>query len=311
MFEFCLLAASEASVVEASEQVEDALPQAVYRMISVAARDGEDIADVDAVVAAAKLTYPEFTGEIDALLALLASPVVEPALTLTGSTVQGYRPPQFDYFRDWKGRIAVSASTTDGNTDTSAFGMKLKMDRAAEGRVDQFEAYADTAENNGNTSQRRWGFAYQVDANITDFFHGYVRASHDENAFSGFDRRTFLGGGTGRNFVERDDLTIKGQIGPGYRFTREADTDETRGEWVLYSALDVDWLIPGDIVAEQDVRLTASEPSAFLVSSSALSFDVSRGIRTGVSYEFRYETDPPDSNENQDSILKLNVSYGF
>lgn len=311
MIEVLLLGVAQASIIETQSVAEDALPQAVYQMISVAARDPEDAATLDAVIATAKRAYPGFETEIDGLVATLHTPQTEPALQLHPSVIQGTPPPRLSYFRDWRGRIQLDASATSGNTDTSALGLNLKMSRAEQGRVDRLEAYANSAENNGQTNRQRWGASFQVDANFTDTLHGYLRAAHDEDEFAGFDRRTFFGGGTGREFSDRDNLKIRADIGPGFQFLREAETGDSSGEWVLYSALDVDWLAAEDWSVEQDVRMTASAPSTSLVSISALNMAVSKAINTGVSYEYRFESNPPDEAENGDSILRFNVSYGF
>ena len=306
-----LLGVSQIAAAPTTEADPDGLPLAVYQMISLAARDQDDAADLGAVTAAAKMAYPEHIDEIDGLLEFLRTPSDEPDLLLTPSTVAAADPPRWNYFRDWGGRVAFSAGSSQGNSDTSRLGLKTRLSRAEQGRVDQLDVYADTAENRGETSQRRWGVAYQIDSTVRDGIHGYLRGSHDADAFSGFEHRTFFGGGIGTDLIDRDAAKLKAELGPGYRFSVIEGEEGTQGDWVLYGALLGDWTLQGDIGFEQSMRVTLSEPTNTLVSSSSLQFRVSRAIRTDLSYEVRYETDPPEDNQRRDSIFKLDLSYGF
>lgn len=311
MLDMLVLAITQTASVPAAETSPDVLPQAVYLMISVAARESDDEAELGAVVSAARKAYPEHLEEIDALLLVLEQPTTEPALELSPSVVHGARPPRWDFFRDWNGQVSAAAAFTDGNTETSSFGLKARLDRAGNGRTERFQAYADAAENNGETSQQRWGASYQINTSWTDTVHGYVRSSYESDKFAGFDERIFIGAGAGTQFIDTDALAVKGDIGPGYRFSRLADSDAREDAWVLYSALDVGWLIDDDWTLQHNTGLTLSEPTTTLISVSSLSARITRAVSTGISYEFRYESNPPDDNEREDSILKFDVSYGF
>lgn len=303
------------AVAPATAETDQPLPQPIVRMISVAASSADDEAELNAVIAAAKLAYPSHVDQIDALAGGLSVHKAAPALKLSPSVVRGVVPPpveqDWSYFRGWDGQVSLSAAFADGNTNTSNFGLRTQANRAKNGRIDRLTAYADTSENNGRTSQRKWGLSFQSDLFWTEDVYGYARVSIEADPFAGFDRRSFVGAGAGTKFIESEKLNIRGEIGPGYRFTEFANDEGEDYEVVAYGAFNASWVALEDWRLQNDAKLTLSSDSSTFESTTSVRTTLTDVIRTGLSYQLRYETNPPNDRLRRDSIVRLNLSYGF
>lgn len=313
MFEAIMAPVEPAAILDNPAEIAvaiPALPDGAIRMISAATKF-EDPAQMDAVLSAARLAFPDHHSQIDQLVADLTAPT-EPLL-VTPLVVTGTppEPQKYHFLENLTAKIDLNAAYTDGNTETSTLGSHLKASLKRKANIYRLEAYANTGEANGERTQENWGASYQMDTLWTDDVFGYVRTSLDSDQFAGFDYRAFLGAGAGYYFINDEELSLRGEVGPGYRFSKETATAEESGDWVLYGAVDTRWVLNEDWAIEHDSKLTLSEPSATLSSRSQLSTALTDTIRAGMSYELQYEGDPPEEKDPLDSILKFNVSYGF
>lgn len=290
--------------------VEQNLPEGAARMISAATRL-DDAAQLEAVIAAAKLAFPDHHPAIDALVTELSEPT-EPlrvdALVVVGTPPE---PPTHSFLENLAGQVDLNASYTDGNTETSNFGARLNASMKRETNIHRVEAYANTGEANGVRNQENWGASYQMDTLWTDDVFGYVRGSYESDAFLGFEYRAFAGAGAGYYFIQEDDLSLRGEVGPGYRYSRIKDTGEEEADWVLYGAMDTNWNLNADWRFGHNSKVTLSDPSTSVSSRSQLSTALTEAIRAGMTYEIQYEENPPVDKDNLDTIWKVNLSYGF
>ncbi|MCR9268874.1 MAG: DUF481 domain-containing protein [Hyphomonadaceae bacterium] len=310
MFEAVLAPAAIIADAEHSEPVVKTLPEAARRMLSAAFRL-EDPAQLEAVVSAANLAFPEHGPAIAAHVAALQVPV-EP-LTVAPLVVTGTMPEPKDvsFLEYAEGRIDINAAYTDGNTETSSLGARLKASAKRRANIHRLEAYANTGSANQTRTQENWGLSYQMDTLWTEDVFGYVRGSFDSDQFTGFDYRAFLGAGAGYYFVNEDSLSVRGEVGPGYRYSRLQDDLRADHDWVLYGAVDSSWNLLDGWLLDHDSKVTLSEPTTSVSSRSHLSTALTDALRAGLSYEVQFEENPPVEKENLDTIVKFNVSYGF
>ena len=289
----------------------EALPQAVGRMISAAIRM-DDPAQLDAVVAAAKRAYPEYAADIDVLVANLQMPVeplrIEPLIVPAPVPVE-FEPP--GYWEDLNGELALSAAETAGNTDTLFLGLHGKVNLMRKAQIHRLEAYANTAEANGVESQDNWGLSYQLDTLWTDDYFGYVRGSVDRDDFAGFETAAFAGIGAGAYLMQTDTITLRSEFGPGYRYLDIADDDRDVEAIGLYGAAEFDWLINEDLTFEFDTEVNLSGPTSTVHPTVRMNTAVSDRINAGISYDLRYESNPPLMSEELDRVLKFDVKYSY
>jgi putative salt-induced outer membrane protein YdiY len=297
-----LIASLESTAIQQGE-----LPEGAKRMLSAAVRL-EDPDQLNGVVSAAKLAFPDAHLAIETFLVEMQAPP-EP-LKVEAFIVRGTppEPPKYSYLENLEGRLDLNAAYTDGNTDTSNLGTQLKASLKRKANIHRVEAHANTGRANGQRTQENWGASYQMDTLWTDDVFGYARVSYESDQFSGFDYRAFLGAGAGYYFLQQEKLSLRGEVGPGYRYSRQAVDGDESGDWVIYGAIDTKWDLFDGWRIEHDSKLTLSEPSATVTSKSQLSTALTEALRAGLGYEIQFEEKPPNNRENLDTILKFNVS---
>lgn len=292
------------------------LPPGVRRMLSAATRF-DDKSQLDTVIAAAKSAYPAQADQIDALVAELMTPVtplkIAPLVVVAplDLELEGAEHEKPGYWEDLNAELTLNAAQTEGNSDTFHLGMRGKVNLMRRAQIHRLEGYGNAAQANGIENQRNWGLSYQLDTLWTDRYFGYVRGSVDRDAFSGFETSAFAGVGAGTYLVQGDALTIRSEVGPGYRFLQLAEEDKDIEAIGLYGSFELDWALSGDWTFEFDTKATLSGPTSTFNPALRLNAAVTDQVRAGVSYDFRYETDPPLLSENYDSSLRLDLMFRY
>ena len=224
----------------------------------------------------------------------------------------------------WTGEGSFSAGTTTGNTETTDLGLGIALAKEAGIWTYSGEASADYGEQDGIESRNRYFLAGNVDRQINDRLFGFGRLSYEVDQFSGFDSRTFAGGGLGYNVIANDATTWDVRGGPGIKI------DETK-RIITTDALGAPLIIPGEtqesfgIVAKSDfshafnesVTLTNNtnvlyaEESTQLGNVIALTASLSEALSARVSFDVRHDTNPPLGFEDTDTATKVAIVYGF
>lgn len=251
--------------------------------------------------------------------ALMASGIVSQAFAEDVST--GEKPD------GWEGQIEASAASSTGNTESTNLGLKAHFQRKIGRFVHDFTAKVDYAEQTQmvdgkeveKTTQDKWLTAYQVDAQLRDRTHGYARVQYDEDRFAGFAKRWFVGVGLGHDIFDSDGLTWSVEAGPGYRWA-ELERSPTTGqmpprarthELAAYADSDIDVQINENVKLEQNSNVTYAQTNTTYDNVVGLSTKLTETLSSKVSYQVKYETDPPDGRKNKDTMLKASLLLGF
>ncbi|WP_428409212.1 DUF481 domain-containing protein [Hyphococcus sp.] len=287
-------------------QQEAAMPDIAAAMLDAATESG-DPAEIAAVAKAVKAVFPDYAEAIDAsaqtrIAALEPPEAAEQEPAPTGGLLA---------VKPWDGKISASGVMSSGNSENAAVGVAVDAARTDGEFKHHVKAYFDYGESNNLTNQKRWGLSYKLDYNFTDRTYAYARVAYDEDDFSGFDYRLFGGAGLGHYFAKSEEFTWKLEGGPGYRYSPIDDTREIESELAVYAATELDWLIREGVKFEQDFNTTWTSPTTTFQSITSLTTQLWGDISTGLSFEYRYETDPPLGRVNTDTIAKASLIYGF
>lgn len=296
------------TTLDAAAAEPGSMPDIAAAMLEAAEKSG-DPAEIAAVAKAVKAVFPDYADAIDASaqtrIAALAPPEkdpAEPAPAPSGGLLA---------VKPWDGKISASAVMSSGNSENAAVGIAVDAARTSGAFKHNIKAFFDYGESNDITSQKRWGAAYKLDYNFTDHTYAYGRISFEEDEFSGFDYRLFSGAGLGHYFAKSEAFSWKIEGGPGYRYSPIDDTREIEKEFAAYAATEIDWLIREGIKFEQDFSTTWTSPTTTFQSVTALTTQLWGDISTGLSFEYRHETDPPLGRDKTDTIAKASLIYGF
>lgn len=292
-----------------------AIPDIAQALLDAAYETG-DAAEIEAVTRAVKQVFPDYADAIedDAAdeIAVLAPPEPEAA---EDDAAAGEPPDDpsggIFAFSPWEGKIQAGGSFASGNSDNLALGFALDAARTTGDFTHNITGFYDLAESDGDTTQDRWGVAYQLDYNFSDYTYAFGRLSYEDDAFSGFEYRAFAGAGIGHFFYKTEPFTWKIEGGPGFRYSPIEGSDEVNQNFAAYAASELDWIIREGVIFGQDVNVTWTSPTTTFQSITSLTTQLTDAIATSISVEYRYETDPPLGRVNSDTIARASLVYGF
>jgi putative salt-induced outer membrane protein len=215
----------------------------------------------------------------------------------------------------WTGEGSLSAGYTTGNTETTDLGAGLKGARQMGDWRLKAAAGADFGENNGVESRNRWDLAGQVDRDLSDRFFLYGRASYEQDKFSGYDSRLFVGPGAGYKVIKNDVTTWTVEGGPGFRRDEVARvglvagrTEEKFGAR-LGSAFKHKF---NDAVAfSNDTEIVYSDISTQTFNSAAITAKLTDALAARLSFDVRNESDPRPGREDTDTATRFSLVFGF
>lgn len=222
----------------------------------------------------------------------------------------------------WSGEGSLSAGTTTGNTETTDIGIGLKAARTTQLWKTGVEAFADYAETDGLETKNRLFLAGQLDRQLTDRSYAFGRLSHERDEFSGFDSRSFIGGGLGYQLVETDRTTWSIEGGPGIKIDEIGDNmsidmlgmlqavpGETVESFSFIAASNYAFAFNDAVRFTNDTDALYAEESTQFTNSAALTATLIDALSARFSFDVRHDTNPPEGFESTDTATRVSLVY--
>lgn len=222
-------------------------------------------------------------------------------------------------FADWNGRGEAGAVIASGNTETKAFNAKLALNHKVDPWSQQLGLTGVYASNAIGTTAQRWEALAQTkyEFNPNNFTFGGLRYESDK--FSGFRYQGTVSAGVGHIFSDTDDYLLTAQIGAGYKFFEKRAAYSRLGvllrpdekDTALAGIANVDFRKQLTATTSVTNRLTAeyTAENTFLQNELALQVKMSDKLALALGYAVRYNTDPPPTFGNSDTLTTANIVY--
>ncbi|MEM6900596.1 MAG: DUF481 domain-containing protein [Pseudomonadota bacterium] len=222
----------------------------------------------------------------------------------------------------WTGEGSLSAGITTGNTDTVDLGVGLKGQKETEKWTFAAEAGYDYGEVDGEETRNRWFVAGQVDRKLGERLYAFTRATYEQDNFSGFDTRLFVGVGAGYHIFKGEKLRWTIEAAPGFRRDEVADTlDLGPPPVVIEGGVENNFALRGssqfaydfneNVGLTNDTSVVWTDLSTQTINTTALNAGLTDAITARISFEVRNDTNPPDGFVNTDTATRLSIVYGF
>lgn len=226
----------------------------------------------------------------------------------------------------WSGALEVSVSSSSGNTDNTVVGARGKV-QYEKGRyknvlsggwnLTRVRTTKDGVEEKRTTQDRRF-VEYRLDVHTGDRTFLYGRTRFDQDEFSGFDNRLFLGAGIGHGFAKNDAVKWEVLAGPGVQYTDVEDVELAARRSIsdgtslgLFLGSDFEWHPLENLELGKDLAVTLAEDNTTVDSRVFIKTKVTETIASQISYEVDYESNPPVGRETTDRLLRASVVYSF
>ncbi|GGD01410.1 DUF481 domain-containing protein [Aquisalinus flavus] len=218
----------------------------------------------------------------------------------------------------WSGSVEFSAASATGNSETLNVGLATEVKNEVGRYIHLVKAAFNYAEAGEIETQNNLQLSYELDVQLRDRTYAYGRVQYDQDEFSGFENRVFVGGGIGHYLIEDEGATWKIEAGPGYRYSMleepdpvPMDFEDSESEFAIYASSEYERLIREGVQFTHLLESTYTQSNTSLKTVAALTTKLTDSLSSKVSYEVRYETDPPAGNENTDTLLKASILFGF
>lgn len=233
------------------------------------------------------------------------------------SAVLAIAGPAFaqDAENGWSGEGSFSAGTTTGNTETTDLGLGLSLSRDFGAWKIGTNASADYGETEGAETKNRVFLGANLDRQINDRLFGFGQLSYENDQFSGFDSRAFIGGGLGYEVLTGDRTTWTVRGGPGLKIdeiaataTTEAMSEESFGATAQSNFAHA---FNDNVSFTNDTNVLYAETSTQIGNIAAVTAAMSSALSLRASLEVRHDTDPVIGFEDTDTITRVSVVYAF
>ncbi|WP_454599269.1 DUF481 domain-containing protein [Qipengyuania sp. SM2507] len=293
------------------------LPEGVRAMIE-AARASGDAAKVATALELARTAYP---AEAEAIAAIEAEWTAAKAERDALAAAQKEETLRSAGALDlWSGEGELGGFMSSGNSDTAGLAASLSLLRQGIDWTHRVRARVDYQRQNGVTSRENFVFAYEPRWQFDEDMFVYGLAQYERDRVQGFTGRYAVSGGLGYNLLQSADVSLSLKAGPAFRITEYVDgRSESRLGGLV--GLDFDWRIIDRLTLTQDANaLAETGGQAVVVFDSAnttlnlvtgLDFAVTPRLRTRLSYQVDYDSNPPAGSVTTDTLTRATIIYGF
>jgi putative salt-induced outer membrane protein len=211
----------------------------------------------------------------------------------------------------WKGKGEVGVVLARGNSETETANVKLDLATELDRWKHGFGIAALRASNDGLLTAERYGAFWQSDFEISErsFWFGGLRYEQDE--FSGFDYQASASTGLGYEFVDTDTTKLSGQIGAGYRRSRNSLTGATDGDAIATGQLAYEQQLTPSTKLVDKLVVEAGSTNTFVSNELALQVSMTQRLALSLGVGVRYNSDPPAGRESTDTLTTVNLAVAL
>ena len=231
-----------------------------------------------------------------------------PFVLITVASLAGAAAPAM---AEWKGKSELGIVFARGNSDTDTANASLGMASESNQWKHGFGVALLRSATSGNKTAERYGGFWQSDYKFSerDYWFGGLRAERDK--FSGFDYQASLTTGYGRKFIDTATTKIAGQIGAGYRRSKNAITGASMGDAIGTGQLTYEQALTDTTRVIEKLVVESGSSNTFASNELALQVKMSDAFALSAGIAVRHNSDPPVGLKKTDTLTTLNLVYGF
>ena len=293
------------------------LPEAARTMIDTAIASGNG-RQVEAVMATARMAFPDDVEEIDAIWAAFQEDQVKVAAARAARKAAEIR--QAGLLEKWSGEGQIGAFQSSGNTDEFGITTVLALNREGIDWEHRLRLTADYRRQDGTTSREQFQASYEPRFTINERLFTYGLAQYERDRLQGYSSRYSLSGGLGYKVIDTNDMEFSVKAGPAYRITQFTDDTKSSRIAALFGA-DFNWDITDSLTLTQDASSTIETggEALLIVDSANTSLAATTGLEAGLtdklsarlSWAIEYDSNPPAGAVNTDTLSRFTLVYGF
>lgn len=207
----------------------------------------------------------------------------------------------------WRGSLAMSASATDGSSDTGEVSLASRLSYGIGSWNHEIGVAGEYGRTGSTATKKEFFGTYEANRYFTDQVYMFGLGRYQFNDFSTEKHDAFIGFGPGFRVVNTDKTTWRVQAGPGVRWTKDrAGNDTTEVSGIVSSRL---WMAMTDTMSlTNDTDVLFSDRSVVATNDLGLNVKMTDTLSTRFSYRTDYNDRAADKYENK---LGVSLVMGF
>lgn len=219
----------------------------------------------------------------------------------------------------FRGSFALSASGTDGNTDTGEISGAGRLTYGIGDYNHLFGFALEYGESNGRKSEEKFFATYEGSRYFTPQFYAFGLARVQYDGFltsntgaviNGEETDAFIGFGPGYRVFNQPNHAWRVQAGPGVRYYEDVNNvDETEVGFIAASRYFYGF--NETVSFTMDTDILGSDTNTIVSNDAGVNFRMSDNLSTRVSYRTDYNTDPTPGLKSTDNTIGVSLVLGF
>ena len=136
---------------------------------------------------------------------------------------------------------------------------------------------------------------------------------YETDDFAAFDRQTTVALGYGHRFIDTERTRLVGEIGPGYRNAREADTGRTQDNLIARGMLDFRRQLTATTELVDTLLLESGKDNTFIQNDLGVAVAMNERFALKAALQTRHNTDVDQAAgiKRTDTLTTVNLVYNF
>lgn len=211
----------------------------------------------------------------------------------------------------WSGSAELGTIRTSGNTSTSSISGSFDLKRDTEIWDSRLRLTALTSKEEGVTSKEKYTGTVQFDRSFSETSYLAIVGNQERDRFSGFEYQGTAALGYGHRLIQRDNMKLDIEAGPGYRREKIKATREIDDEAIARVAAKFSWTISEGVELFEEFTADMGDQNSIYRSETGLKSRINGSLATRLSYKARYVDQVPDGNENLDTEFGVTLVVSF
>lgn len=235
--------------------------------------------------------------------------------------------------KTWEVTSELGAIITSGNTETTTLKGGIKVlhhlqswdnEYKLDGIYKEDELENEDGEKVTKRTNEKYAASAQGNYKLDDEnSHLFIFGSHVSDYFGAYRTESVISAGYGLRLIDRENMWLNAEIGPGYKFFEYSDdstqTDEdgnllagkSDSEVIALGKLDYNWQISDNARFTQLVSVEYGDTNTKTRSETALLAKINGSLQMKVAFNVINNSDVADDEEKTDTETSLTLVYSF
>lgn len=201
-------------------------------------------------------------------------------------------------------------SITSGNTESSAFAGKAKLEKKHGAWTHRAGLEAIKTSTDGITSAQRYVGTLSTARDLSALIYLFGAARYDADKFSGFSYQTSVSGGVGFHLIKPEPTLLDVEVGPGYRVDRTLDGEVLR-DAILRGLLRFERKLTDNSKFLETILVEYGEDNTYAESFTGLNVGLNKALALRLGYTVKHNSNPPLGRQETDSYSTVTLAFKF